>query len=234
MSDAAVRAQALERLAEHLRGCTRCPLSEGRTTVVVGAGDPDADLLFVGEAPGANEDRTGLPFVGQAGKLLDELLGGIGMTREQVFIANVLKCRPPGNRDPRPDEIDSCRGYLEEQVALIRPRVVCTLGNFATKLLSGRPDGISKVHGQPLPIEFAGVPVTLYPVYHPAAALYTRAMLGSLQEDFARLPALVAGAVDRPATPDAPDAAPGPGGTAGEAPGGPAGGRAPTEQLGLF
>ena len=234
MSDAAVRAQALERLAEHLRGCTRCPLSEGRTTVVVGAGDPDADLLFVGEAPGANEDRTGLPFVGQAGKLLDELLGGIGMTREQVFIANVLKCRPPGNRDPRPDEIDSCRGYLEEQVALIRPRVVCTLGNFATKLLSGRPDGISKVHGQPLPIEFAGVPVTLYPVYHPAAALYTRAMLGSLQEDFARLPALVAGAVDRPATPDVPDAAPGPGGTAGEAPGAPAGGRAPTEQLGLF
>lgn len=194
MSDAAVRAQALERLAEHLRGCTRCPLSEGRTTVVVGAGDPDADLLFVGEAPGANEDRTGLPFVGQAGKLLDELLAGIGMTRDQAFIANVLKCRPPGNRDPRPDEIDSCRGYLEEQVALIRPRVVCTLGNFATKLLSGRPDGISTVHGQPMPIAFAGVPVILYPVYHPAAALYTRAMLGTLQDDFARLPALMAGA----------------------------------------
>ena len=194
MSDAAVRAQALERLAEHLRGCTRCPLSEGRTTVVVGAGDPDADLLFVGEAPGANEDRTGLPFVGQAGKLLDELLAGIGMTRDQAFIANVLKCRPPGNRDPRPDEIDACRGYLEEQVALIRPRVVCTLGNFATKLLSGRPDGISTVHGHPMPIAFAGVPVILYPVYHPAAALYTRAMLGTLQDDFARLPALMAGA----------------------------------------
>lgn len=212
MSDAAVRAQALERLAEHLRGCTRCPLSEGRTTVVVGAGDPDADLLFVGEAPGANEDRTGLPFVGQAGKLLDDLLAGIGMSRDEVFIANVLKCRPPGNRDPRPEEIDSCRGYLEEQVALIRPRVVCTLGNFATKLLSGRPEGISKVHGRPLPVDFAGVPVTLYPVYHPAAALYTRAMLGSLQEDFARLPALVAGgdpgepAPGAPDVPDAPDA----------------------------
>ena len=231
MSDAAVRAQALERLAEHLRGCTRCPLSEGRTTVVVGAGDPDADLLFVGEAPGANEDRTGLPFVGQAGKLLDELLAGIGMSREQVFIANVLKCRPPGNRDPRPEEIDSCRGYLEEQVGLIRPRVVCTLGNFATKLLSGRPEGISKVHGQPLPIAFAGVPVILYPVYHPAAALYTRAMLGSLQEDFARLPALVAGADPGEAAPDVPEPAGVP--TAGAAPAGSAADPA-TEQLGLF
>lgn len=231
MSDAAVRAQALERLAEHLRGCTRCPLSEGRTTVVVGAGDPDADLLFVGEAPGANEDRTGLPFVGQAGKLLDELLAGIGMSREQVFIANVLKCRPPGNRDPRPEEIDSCRGYLEEQVGLIRPRVVCTLGNFATKLLSGRPEGISKVHGQPLPIAFAGVPVILYPVYHPAAALYTRAMLGSLQEDFARLPALVAGADPGESAPDVPEAAGVP--TAGAAPAGCAADPA-TEQLGLF
>ncbi len=192
MSDAAVRAQALERLAEHLRGCTRCPLSEGRTTVVVGAGDPDADLMFVGEAPGANEDRTGLPFVGQAGTLLDGLLEGIGLSREQVFIANVLKCRPPGNRDPRPEEIDACRGFLEEQVALVRPRVVCTLGNFATRLLSGRPDGISAVHGNPQPAGFGGVDVLLYPVYHPAAALYTRAMLGSLQEDFARLPGLIA------------------------------------------
>ncbi len=208
MSDAAVRAQALERLAEHLRGCTRCPLSEGRTTVVVGAGDADADLLLVGEAPGANEDRTGLPFVGQAGTLLDGLLEGIGLTREQVFIANVLKCRPPGNRDPRPDEIDACRGYLEEQVALIRPRVVCTLGNFATRLLSGRPDGISTVHGRPQPAGFGGVDVVLYPVFHPAAALYTRAMLATLQEDFARLPALMADdPAPRAAGPRAPAAA---------------------------
>lgn len=208
MSDAAVRAQALERLAEHLRGCTRCPLSEGRTTVVVGAGDADAALLLVGEAPGANEDRTGLPFVGQAGTLLDGLLEGIGLTREQVFIANVLKCRPPGNRDPRPDEIDACRGYLEEQVALIRPRVVCTLGNFATRLLSGRPDGISTVHGRPQPATFGGVDVLLYPVFHPAAALYTRAMLATLQEDFARLPALMADdPAPRAARPSAPAAA---------------------------
>ncbi|MBM3665836.1 MAG: uracil-DNA glycosylase, partial [Actinobacteria bacterium] len=196
------------------------------------AGNPDADLLFVGEAPGANEDRTGLPFMGQAGTLLDELLAGIGVTREQVFIANVLKCRPPGNRDPRPDEIDSCRGYLEEQVALIRPRVVCTLGNFATKLLSGRPEGISTMHGQPLPIEFAGVPVTLYPVYHPAAALYTRAMLGSLQDDFARLPALVAGADPGDTASEVPEPVRAPAARGAQA--GQAARETSTEQLGLF
>lgn len=219
MSDAAVRAQALERLGEHLRGCTRCALSAGRTTVVVGAGDPDADLMLVGEAPGANEDRLGVPFVGQAGKLLDGLLGGIGLAREDVFIANVLKCRPPGNRDPLPEEIDACRGYLEEQVALIRPVVVCSLGNFATKLLSGRPDGISRVHGVPLDAEFGGVPVRLFPVFHPAAALYTRSMLATLEEDFARIPALIArpGEAGPPAS--APPASPAP-------PGG--------EQMGLF
>lgn len=195
MSDAAVRAQALERLAGHLRACTDCDLAEGRTTVVVGAGDPDAALMFVGEAPGANEDRLGVPFVGQAGKLLDGLLEGIDLARDDVFIANVLKCRPPGNRDPRPDEIEACRGYLEEQVALVRPRVVCTLGNFATKLLSGSPDGISQVHGRPLPVAFGGHDTLLYPVFHPAAALYTRSMLGTLEEDFARLPALLADVV---------------------------------------
>jgi uracil-DNA glycosylase len=191
MSDAAVRAQALERLAGHLRECTSCALSEGRTTVVVGAGDPDADLMFVGEAPGAREDLEGVPFVGQAGRLLDGLLEGIGLARADVFIANVLKCRPPGNRDPRPEEIDACRGYLEEQVALVQPLVVCSLGNFATKLLSGRPDGISQVHGEGQPVSFGGHETLLYPVFHPAAALYTRSMLGTLEEDFARLPALI-------------------------------------------
>ncbi len=193
MSDAAVRAQALERLHESLRQCTRCDLCEGRTTVVVGAGDPDADLMFVGEAPGANEDRTGVPFVGAAGKLLDQLLGEIGLDRDRVFIANVLKCRPPGNRDPQASEIEACQGFLAEQVSLIRPRLVCTLGNFATKLISGSPDGISTVHGKVQHVQFAGVPFTLYPVYHPAAALYTRSMLSVLQEDFARIPGLIAG-----------------------------------------
>lgn len=191
MSDAAVRAQALERLGDSLRSCTHCALAEGRTTVVVGAGDPNADLMFVGEAPGANEDRTGVPFVGQAGKLLDTLLEGIGLTRDQVFIANVLKCRPPGNRDPLPGEIEACQGFLAEQVSLIRPRLVCTLGNFATKLISGRPDGISTVHGQVQQVEFGGVGITLFPVFHPAAALYTRTMLGTLQEDFDRIPPLI-------------------------------------------
>lgn len=199
MSDAAVRAQALERLHESLRQCTRCDLAEGRLNVVVGTGDPDADLMFVGEAPGATEDETGVPFVGRAGQLLDSLLEDIGLSRDRVFIANVLKCRPPGNRDPRPGEIEACQGYLAEQVSLVRPRLVCSLGNFATKLISGSPDGISTVHGRVQEVSFAGVSFTLYPVFHPAAALYTRAMLGTLQEDFARIPGLIGTAAPAPA-----------------------------------
>ena len=113
-----------------------------------GAGNADADLMFIGEAPGANEDRLGLPFVGRAGKLLDKLLGEIGLERGDVFIANTLKCRPPGNRDPHPNEIESCSGYLRSQVELIEPKVICTLGNFSTKLLRGDPTGISRLHGQ--------------------------------------------------------------------------------------
>ena len=156
-----------------------------------GSGDPDADLMFVGEAPGFHEDKQGYPFVGQAGKLLDELLAGIELSRERVFIANVLKCRPPGNRDPMPDEIEACESILFRQVALIEPRLIATLGNFATKLLSGRPDGITRVHGKPQEARIGEQNVTLYPVFHPAAALYTPAMLKTLQEDFARIPALI-------------------------------------------
>ena len=163
--------------------------------MVVGSGNPDADLMFVGEAPGATEDETGVPFVGRAGQLLDSLLEGIGLSRDQVFIANVLKCRPPGNRDPQTAEIEACQGYLAEQVSLVRPLLVCTLGNFATKLISGRPDGISTVHGVVHQVEFAGVPFTLYPVFHPAAALYTRTMLGTLQDYFARIPELIGASV---------------------------------------
>ena len=163
--------------------------------MVVGSGNPDADLMFVGEAPGATEDETGVPFVGRAGQLLDSLLEGIGLSRDQVFIANVLKCRPPGNRDPQTAEIEACQGYLAEQVSLVRPLLVCTLGNFATKLISGSPDGISTVHGVVQQVEFAGMPFTLYPVFHPAAALYTRAMLGTLQDDFARIPELIGASV---------------------------------------
>jgi DNA polymerase len=151
--------------------------------------------MFVGEAPGFHEDQQGYPFVGAAGKLLDKLLGGIGMSRKDVYVANVLKCRPPGNRDPMPDEIEACEGYLFRQISLIEPKLVATLGNFATKLLSGKQHGITRVHGQPQQARVGGLEITLYPLYHPAAALYTPAMLRTLEEDFARVPALLASTV---------------------------------------
>src|SRR5271154_6393298 len=137
----------LDAFAELVADCTRCPLSTIRTQVVFGSGSPSADLMFVGEAPGFHEDKQGIPFVGAAGRLLGKLLEGIGLSREDVYVANVLKCRPPGNRDPLPEEISSCESHLFRQIELIRPKVICTLGNFATKLLSGKPDGITKVHG---------------------------------------------------------------------------------------
>jgi uracil-DNA glycosylase family 4 len=158
---------------------------------VFGVGNPEADLMFVGEAPGFHEDKQGFPFVGQAGKLLDKLLAGIGLDRSQVYIANVIKCRPPGNRDPMPDEIEACEGHLFKQISLIEPKVVATLGNFATKLLSGKQLGITRVHGQPQEVTLGGRRVLLYPIYHPAAALYTPAMLKVLEEDFRRIPELI-------------------------------------------
>jgi DNA polymerase len=191
MQDAVERAAALRAYAEETAGCTRCALAAGRTQVVFGAGSPDADLMFVGEAPGFHEDQQGVPFVGQAGKLLDKLLAGIGLERSDVQIANVLKCRPPGNRDPQPEEIAACEGHLWHQLELIQPKVVATLGNFATKLLSGKPLGITRVHGQPQEVTLGGNRVLLYPLYHPAAALYTPSMLKVLEEDFARLPGLL-------------------------------------------
>jgi DNA polymerase len=186
----------LNAYAAEIADCTRCRLSQGRTQVVFGAGNPDADLMFVGEAPGFHEDQQGFPFVGQAGKLLDELLGGIGLTRDDVYIANVIKCRPPGNRDPQPDEIEACEGHLFRQVEVIQPQLVATLGNFATKLLSGKQLGITRVHGQEQQVKLGGRSVLLYPIYHPAAALYTPAMLKVLQEDFARIPQLLGRVVE--------------------------------------
>ena len=147
--------------------------------------------MFVGEAPGFHEDKQGYPFVGQAGKLLDKLLAGIGLTRENVYIANVIKCRPPGNRDPQPDEIEACESHLFKQIELIEPKLIATLGNFATKLLSGKPHGITRVHGHPQETTLGGRAVTLYPIYHPAAALYTPAMLRTLEDDFRRIPGLL-------------------------------------------
>ncbi|HEY5659892.1 MAG TPA: uracil-DNA glycosylase [Gaiellaceae bacterium] len=182
-------------------GCTRCALAGARTQVVFGSGDPQADLMFVGEAPGFHEDKQGVPFVGAAGKLLDQLLAGIGLSRPDVYVANVLKCRPPGNRDPMPDEIEACEGHLWKQIALIQPRVVATLGNFATKLLSGRPTGITRVHGQEQETSLGGRRVLLYPLYHPAAALYTPRMLEVLKSDFARIPELIGREVAPPPEP---------------------------------
>jgi uracil-DNA glycosylase family 4 len=203
---AAVRVAATElaAFATEVAGCTKCRLSQGRTQVVFGVGDPSADLMFVGEAPGFHEDQQGKPFVGQAGKLLDKLLAGIGLGRDQVYVANVLKCRPPGNRDPQQDEIEACEGHLFRQISLIEPKVVATLGNFATKLLSGKPTGITRVHGAEQETTLGGRRVLLYPLYHPAAALYTPAMLKVLEEDFRRLPELLGGAAEEPEPTPAP------------------------------
>ena len=193
MQSAADRREALKAVYEQARGCEKCPqLAATRTTVVFGAGNADADLMFVGEAPGANEDQQGLPFVGSAGKLLEKLLGEIGLARADVFIANVLKCRPPGNRDPQPGEIQNCSGYLLRKIELVRPRVICTLGNFATKLLRDDPTGITRLHGRDEERMLGPRRVRLYPLFHPAAALYTPSMLETLRTDFQRLPDLIA------------------------------------------
>jgi uracil-DNA glycosylase family 4 len=192
-STAEERREELKAVWRQAQACTKCPqLASTRQTVVFGSGNADADLMFVGEAPGANEDRQGLPFVGQAGRLLDTLLGEIDLTRADVFVVNTLKCRPPGNRDPLPQEIDACQDYLFRQLELIQPRVVCTLGNFSTKLLRGDPTGITRLHGREEVRRIGPRNVRLYPIYHPAAALYTPKMLEILREDFQRLPALLA------------------------------------------
>jgi DNA polymerase len=186
-TDIADAAQALRALSDSLRDCTLCGLCRGRTQVVFGVGNPRAELLFVGEGPGFHEDRQGEPFVGQAGKLLTELLGGIGLTRGDVYIANVVKCRPPENRDPTPDEIEACSPHLMEQIAIIRPKVICTLGRFATKLLAGTDLSMTAIHGKAKARELSGVDTIIFPVFHPAAALYTPANRKVLEEDFGKL-----------------------------------------------
>jgi len=185
------RREELVELYREASGCVRCPLHQDRTTVVFGSGNADAGLMFVGEAPGMHEDLQGLPFVGRAGKLLDQLLGEVGLQRSDVFITNVLLCRPPGNRDPQPDEIDTCKPYLHRKIELIEPRVICTLGNFATKLLTRSQRGITGVHGRPQVHELGGRAVRVFPIYHPAAALRSTKTLEELREDFAKLPALL-------------------------------------------
>lgn len=204
---ASERRESLKEVFAQAKQCQRCPeLAATRRTVVFGAGNADADLMFVGEAPGASEDEQGVPFVGRAGKLLETLLGEVRLQRSDVFIANTIKCRPPGNRDPLPIEIENCQEYLLRQVELIQPTVICTLGNFSTKLLRGDPTGITRLHGQPEVLTLGRRAVRLYPIFHPAAALYTPRMLETLREDFARLPELLAlGAPEQP--PQAPELA---------------------------
>ena len=184
------RAELVE-LYREAQACARCPLSKTRTNVVFGSGNADADLMFVGEAPGMHEDQQALPFVGRAGQLLTKLLEEIGMSREAVFIANVLQSRPPGNRDPQPDEIDACKPFLHRKIELIEPRVVCTLGNFSTKLLTRSQRGITSVHGRPQVHELGGRLLRVFPLFHPAAALRSTKTLEDLRADFARLPALL-------------------------------------------
>ncbi len=187
----------LTELAIEASTCTKCGLAKGRTQVVFGAGNPAADLMFVGEAPGFHEDKQGVPFVGAAGNLLTELLAGIGLSRDDVYIANVLMCRPPGNRDPLPDEIDSCKPYLLQKIDLIDPVVICTLGNFATQLLLGRKIGITRVRGQRF--EYHGR--IMIPTFHPAAVLHGGGRGGEqfhmLEQDLKMVRAILDEAPDR-------------------------------------
>jgi DNA polymerase len=185
------RAELVE-LYRELNDQHGCPLAATRTHTVFGMGNADADLMFVGEAPGATEDQEGKPFVGRAGRLLDELLGEIGLSRRDVFIANILKCRPPGNRDPLPDEIEECKPYLMRQIELIEPKVIATLGNFATKTITQSQVGITRCCGRPQEHTVAGLDLIVYPLFHPAAALRTPKVLEQLRDDFSRLPQLLA------------------------------------------
>jgi len=189
----------LTKLSASLYDCQRCQLSAGRTQVVFGTGNPHASIMFVGEAPGFYEDRQGEPFVGAAGKLLTELLQSIGLERSDIYIANVIKCRPPNNRDPLPDEIDTCKPFLLQQIQLIQPKLVCTLGNFATQTLLERKVGITKVRGQVIQLEN----FVVFPLLHPAAALHQGNLRVPLKEDFQKLKTVLEQRSKTPTLPNA-------------------------------
>ena len=178
---------SMHKLKKQVEKCSRCPLADGRTNVVFGDGNENADVLIIGEAPGKNEDEQGLPFVGRAGQYLNELLSLAGLKREDVYIANVVKCRPPSNRDPRAEEIEQCSNYLREQTAKINPKIIVTLGNFATKFILKTEQGITKLHGQPVQLG----KFTVLPVYHPAATMYDIKKKEALESDFAKIRTLI-------------------------------------------
>jgi DNA polymerase len=191
----------LERLAAEVRECTKCPLHRGRTHAVPGEGPADADIMFIGEGPGFHEDQQGRPFVGAAGQFLEELLNSIGLTREQVYITNVIKCRPPGNRDPLPREVNACEPYLDRQIELIEPTVVVTLGRFS--MARAFPNArISHVHGDPRKI--GGI--VYYPMYHPAAALHRPSLRGTVEEDMRKIPDVLERVQDIPESEPPPQA----------------------------
>jgi len=195
------QAIALRELAEQIAVCPRCALSKTRGRAVPGEGNPNADIVFVGEGPGFHEDQQGRPFVGAAGKFLDELLASIGLNRRDVYICNVIKCRPPGNRDPLPGEIAECKPWLDQQLEAIKPKVIVTLGRFSmTRYFPGQ--AISRIHGQPRRID--GIMVV--PMYHPAAALHQGSLRRTIEDDFKKLPALVKDALAREETPAEPEA----------------------------
>lgn len=182
---------------EQIKTCEKCQLCKTRTNAVPGSGNPDADILFIGEAPGSNEDEQGLPFVGRAGKILDDLLISIELSRGDIYIANILKCRPPGNRNPKEEEINLCSGYLDKQISLIKPKVICCLGNFATRFilekfnLKDEITGISKLHGKKFEISTLQGKINIIPLYHPAVATYNPNRINELKEDFQVLKDLV-------------------------------------------
>lgn len=181
------KATALRELAEQIAACPKCELSKTRTHAVPGEGNPNADIVFIGEGPGFYEDQQARPFVGPAGKFLDELLASIGLKRQDVFICNVLKCRPPGNRDPLPGEMSACKPWLDQQLEIIKPKVIATLGRFSmNRYFPGQ--SISKVHGQPKKLDG----VTVVPMYHPAAALHQASLRRTIEQDFKKLPAILA------------------------------------------
>ncbi len=191
--------QELEALAEQIRHCTRCRLARNRTHAVPGSGSPTARLMFVGEAPGFHEDQQGLPFVGAAGNLLETLLNEINMTRAQVFITNVVKCRPPDNRDPQPDEIEACRWFLDQQIALIKPSMIVTLGRFSLQLAYSGVS-ISRGHGQAKRLG----DILYYPMFHPAAALHQPGYRSLLEQDMHRIPELLSSMQQIDAAPQPP------------------------------